>query len=147
MKNVLFTIALFLLQIGFTQNSFDLSYYLPQGVTYQTIPTPKEIIGHEVGAWQVTHDKLVFYMQALADASDRISIESRGETFEGRPLLLLTITSPKNHQNLETIRQDHIALTENGGSHDLGTMPIVVYQGFSIHGNEPSGANAGLAYA
>ncbi len=26
-------------------------------------------------------------------------------------------------------------------------MPIVVYQGFSIHGNEPSGANAGLAYA
>ena len=26
-------------------------------------------------------------------------------------------------------------------------MPVVVYQGFSIHGNEPSGANAGLALA
>ena len=26
-------------------------------------------------------------------------------------------------------------------------MPLVVYQGFSVHGNEPSGANAGLAYA
>ena len=26
-------------------------------------------------------------------------------------------------------------------------MPVVVYQGFSIHGNEPSGSNAALAYA
>ena len=26
-------------------------------------------------------------------------------------------------------------------------MPIVIYQGFSIHGNEPSGANAGIIAA
>ena len=26
----------------------------------------------------------------------------------------------------------------------LENMPIVVYQGFSIHGNEPSGSNAAL---
>jgi len=37
-------------------------------------------------------------MQALAKASDRISLEDRGKTFEDRPLLLLTITAPKNHQ-------------------------------------------------
>ncbi|MGB3149115.1 MAG: M14 family zinc carboxypeptidase, partial [Maribacter sp.] len=82
-----------------------------------------------------------------AAASDRISIENRGTTFEGRPILLLTITTPKNHQNIEEIRKEHIALTENGGNVDTTNMPIIVYQGFSIHGNEPSGANAGLAYA
>ena len=39
----------------------DLSYYLPQDVTYdQSIPTPKEVIGHEVGEWHVTHDKLYY---------------------------------------------------------------------------------------
>jgi hypothetical protein len=83
--------------IAFSQT--NLSYYLPQNTTYdQNIPTPKSIIGHEVGEWHITHDKLVQYMYALAEASHRITIENRGTTFEGRPRLLLTITSPKNHQ-------------------------------------------------
>ncbi|RKN80388.1 M14 family metallopeptidase [Ulvibacterium marinum] len=134
--------------IGLSQESLDLNYYLPQGINYkEDIPTPKEIIGHEVGEWHVTHDKLMFYMRTLAEASERITIESRGETFEGRPILLLTVTSAKNHRNLEKIRQEHLALTEERGS-SLNTekMPLVVYQGFSIHGNEPSGSNAALAY-
>ncbi len=137
------------LQIGFAQENLDLNYYLPQGITYnENIPTPQEIIGHEVGEWHITHDKLMFYMQTLAQASDRITIENRGATAEGRPILLLTITSPKNHQNLEQIRTDHVALTETSSNKtSLKDMPIVVYQGFSIHGNEPSGSNAGLAYA
>ncbi|MBT8211449.1 MAG: zinc carboxypeptidase [Eudoraea sp.] len=131
------------------QETPDLDYYLPEGITYdESIPKPSEIIGHEVGEWHVTHDKLMFYMQTLANSSNRIHIENRGTTFEGRPILLLTITSPENHENLEQIRQDHLALTENGGaSSSLQSMPVVVYQGFSIHGNEPSGANAGMAYA
>ena len=125
----------------------DLSYYLPKDVSYnKNIPTPKSVIGHEVGEWHITHDKLAEYMKALAKSSDRISIENRGTTFEGRPLLLLTITSPKNHQNLENIRKRHIDATNNA-SIDVTNDPIVVYQGFSIHGNEASGANAGLAAA
>ncbi len=127
----------------------DLNYYLPKDVSYnKNIPTPKSVIGHEVGEWHVTHDKLVQYAYALAEASDRITIENRGKTFEGRPLLLMTITSPANHGNIESIRSQHISLTENGSS-SLNTtnMPVVVYQGFSIHGNEASGSNAGLAAA
>lgn len=130
------------------QEEISLDYYLPQSISYDpNIPKPADIIGHEVGEWHVTHDKLMVYMQALATASDRITIENRGETFEGRPLLLLTVTSPTNHTRLEDIRQNHIANTEGGNSNTDSSLPIVVYQGFSIHGNEPSGANAGLAYA
>ena len=149
MKKILLVPILLISFSVIAQKTLDLNYYLPQNITYdKSIPTPKEVIGHEVGEWHVTHDKLVFYMQTLAERSDRITIETRGETFEGRPILLLTITSPENHLNLETIRQEHVALTENGaGTLSTETMPIVVYQGFSIHGNEPSGANAGLAYA
>ena len=133
----------------FAQNNVTLDYYLPQNVTYDSsIPKPKDVIGHEVGEWHITHDKLVHYMQTLANASDRMTIKSRGTTFEGRPLLLLTITAPNNHQNIEQIRKDHIALSETGSaSIDTSKMPIVVYQGFSIHGNEASGSNASLAYA
>ncbi|MDX1331853.1 MAG: M14 family metallopeptidase [Robiginitalea sp.] len=132
-----------------SQQKPELSYYLPEGITYDPdIPKPASVIGHEVGEWHVTHDKLVAYMKALAAASDRVHIENRGTTFEGRPLLLLTITAPQNHRDLEQIREQHLALTESGASSlDIESMPVVVYQGFSIHGNEPSGANAGLAYA
>ena len=149
MRITITTLLLIFSFIGIAQHSIDLDYYLPQNITYDdNIPKPADIIGHEVGEWHVTHDKLMFYMQTLAEKSNRISIENRGSTFEGRPILLLTITSPKNHNNLEQIRAEHIALTENGNtSASIENMPIIVYQGFSIHGNEPSGANAGLAYA
>ncbi len=139
-------IYLLLFTISISAQKVDLSYYLPKESYNANIPTPKSVIGHEVGEWHVSHDKLVEYMKALAKASDRISIENRGTTFEGRPLLLLTITSPENHQNIENIRKQHIAATDNS-SMKRNDAPIVVYQGFSIHGNEPSGSNASLAMA
>ncbi|MCR9264635.1 MAG: M14 family zinc carboxypeptidase [Flavobacteriaceae bacterium] len=148
MKKINFLFLALIMGLNLSAQQVTLDYYLPNNISYDSsIPKPAEVIGHEVGEWHVTHDKLVFYMQQLAASSDRISIENRGTTFEGRPLLLLTVTSPKNHQNLESIRQQHVALSEGNGNTDTANMPIVVYQGFSIHGNEPSGANAGLAYA
>lgn len=131
---------------GFSQSNFDLNYYLPQNISYDpNIPKPQEVIGHEVGKWHITHDKLVQYMYAVAKASDRISIENRGFTFEDRPLLLLTVSAPKNLNNLESIQKAHIAATDKD-TQDFN-RPTVVYQGFSIHGNEPSGSNAALVLA
>ncbi|NDK18661.1 MAG: zinc carboxypeptidase, partial [Zetaproteobacteria bacterium] len=135
---------------NFAQKKIDLSYYLPSDITYnKAIPTPESIIGFQVGDWHISHDKLVSYMYALAQSSDRITIENRGTTYEGRPLLLLTITSPKNHQNLAQLKADHLKLTDANISSklDISEMPLVAYQGYSIHGNEPSGANAGLLVA
>jgi hypothetical protein len=128
----------------------DLSYYLPKNVTYDpAIPTPKSVIGHEVGEWHVTHDRLVNYMKAIAASSNRVSLQPLGMTYEGRQQLVLIITSPKNQKNLETIRQQHVQLTEAGQSASLNIndMPIVVWIGHSIHGNESSGANASLLSA
>jgi len=132
------------------QNQLESSYYLPQNISYnKNIPTPESIIGHQVGEWHITHDKLVAYMKTIAAVSDRVTIEDRGVTFEGKPLILLTITSPKNHKNIDAIQSNHFNLTEANKSSTLNieTMPLVVYQGFSIHGNEPSGANASLLLA
>ena len=144
---ILFTFLSVFLQ---AQNQLELSYHLPQNLTYNaSIPTPESIIGHKVGEWHVTHDKLVLYMKSLAKASPRITIEDRGKTFEGRPLLLLTITASENHADIENIRIDHLKLTESShsGQLDVASMPLVVYLGFSIHGNEASGANASLLLA
>ncbi|MFH6768850.1 M14 family zinc carboxypeptidase [Gaetbulibacter aquiaggeris] len=132
------------------QTLVDLSYFLPKNVTYnQDIPTPQSVLGFELGEWHVTHDKLVEYMKLLGTVSNRITIEDRGKTFEGRPMLLLTITSPENHKNVDAIRTQHLKLIDYKQSNQLNTdaMPLVVYQGFSIHGNEPSGSNSSLILA
>jgi hypothetical protein len=149
MKKLLSFILILASIIIQAQENLTLNYYLPDNVSYnKEIPTPKSVIGHEVGEWHITHDKLVFYMQALASSSDRISIETRGETYEGRPILLLTVTAPNNLKNIKQIQKEHLQITTTEGkNNDVSNLPIVVYQGFSIHGNEASGSNAALAYA
>ena len=147
MKNIVLTFLFLSVSFSINSQEINLNYYIPSNQNYNDkIPTPKEVIGHQVGEWHITHDKLVEYMKALAKSSDRITLEDRGKTFEGRPLLLLTITSPNNHSRIDEIRQRHIDGT-NDSSLDITNDPIIVYQGFSIHGNEPSGSNAALAVA
>ena len=128
----------------------DLTYYLPEGVQYdESIPTPQVVVGHEVGEWHISHDKLVQYMYAVSDASDRIIINEYARTYENRPLLNLIITSSDNHSRLEEIRQQHLELTDpqKSVSLDIANMPAVLYMGYSVHGNEASGSNAALVAA
>jgi len=144
-KMCLTIVALFLSSLSIQAQTLD--YYLPQGISYnKDIPTPKEVIGHEVGEWHVTHDKLSEYVRTLAEKSPRFKLENRGSTFEGRPILLVTVTSESNHNNIQAIQEDRIKVV-NGEKPPTADMPVVIYQGFSIHGNEPSGSNAALAYA
>ena len=83
--------------------------YLPADANPDpSIPSPESVLGWEVGDWHVSHDKLVQYMQALAAASDRVSIKVIGHSFEQRPLLQLAITSTENQQNLESLRSTHL---------------------------------------
>lgn len=145
----LYTLTLFF-SFNLLYAQVPLSYYLPDSNTYNPdIPTPQSVLGFQVGQWHVSHDQIVMYMRELAAASDRIKIQEIGRTYEDRPQLLLTITSPKNHQNIETIKADHKKLTfaDQSASLDTESMPAVSLMGYSVHGNEPSGANAALLVA
>jgi hypothetical protein len=147
MKHFLYLLCLITPSIFFTQSQTDLSYYLPSDVTYnKNIPTPEDILGYQVGEWHVSHDKLVEYMRVLAKSSNRITIENRGKTFEDRPLILLTITSPENQKNIKQIHEEHIKATESNQT-NFNNRPIIVYKGYNIHGNEPSAVNSTLLLA
>ena len=101
------------------------------------LPTPESVLGWDVGDWHVSHDKLVQYMQTLAAASPRVSLKVIGHTYERRPLLQLAITSAANQGRLEELRKAHLE----------GDGPLVVWLGYSVHGNEPSGSNASMLAA
>jgi hypothetical protein len=121
-----------------------LEYFLPAGARYnQTIPTPESVFGFKTGEYHLTYDKLVRYLEILDNASDRISIVKLGETYEKQQLIQLIVTAPENHGNLEQLRKEHLAAIDPSSPNRIkGKDPLVVWLGYSIHGNEPSGANA-----
>jgi hypothetical protein len=126
------------------------SYYLPQNVSYDPkIPTPQQYLGYQVGDWHIQHDALVGYFKKIAELSNRVSMVEYGRTYENRPLLLMTVTSPKNLANIAQIKADHHALIEPDKAAKLDTknMPAVVWMGYSVHGNEASGTNASVLAA
>ncbi len=130
------------------QHKVPTSYYLPgseQGITYNpAVPTPEQFFGFQVGEWHLRPDQVMAYMRELARTSDRIRIEQYALSHERNPLLLLTISDPKNLARLTEIKVERTRLRNPAQSASVNTaaMPIVVWMGYSVHGNEPSGMNA-----
>jgi len=126
-----------------------MEYYLPEGEYDSSIPTPMDILGYNPGDWHVSHDHLVTYLKALDAVSDRIEMREYARSHENRPLYILIISDPSNLAKLEDIRMDHLKLTDHSKSDqvDIRNLPAILYQGYSIHGNESSGANAALINA
>ena len=139
-------LLLLLITSLFLNDQVGLDYYLGDLSEYnKSIPTPLSVIGHEVGEFHISHDKLSHYVQEISRASNRVKLVNRGKSYENRTSWLMIITSESNHSRLEEIRKQHLELSNSKGKDiDVSNMPIVVYQGFSVHGDEPSGSNASL---
>jgi hypothetical protein len=125
----------------------SLEYYLGGSLLYASgVPTPEEYFGFQVGQRHLEHHQLVGYLRRLAEVSDRVSLVEYGRSHGHRPLVLLAITAPENHQRLEEIRQQHALLATPGLSGadqvDLDQLPVVVNLGYGVHGDEPSASNA-----
>ena len=119
--------------------------YLPADTQYKTeITTPTQALGATVGEWHVRHDQIANYMQLLAAQSDRVSLVETGRSHENRPLYLLAFSSAENQQNLAAIQARHI---QNLGQSTDKKDPLIVWMGYSVHGDEPSGSNAAILIA
>ena len=105
------------------------------------IPTPAEVLGFEVGEWHPRHDQIVAYFEQLAERSDRVSLEILGHTHGERPLPLLVFAAPERLAGIDDLAEQRRrqALAGEG--------PAVIWLGYSVHGNEPSGASAALVTA
>src|SRR5213592_3423480 len=115
----------------------------------QSIPTPDEFLGYRLGDRFTPYDRILDYFGELAKRSPLITVEKFGETYEGRPLVLATITSAKNRAALDQIRRDIFSLA--AGEADAAraaaiakSTPAVVWLGYTVHGNEASGAEASM---
>ena len=114
-----------------------------------SVPTPQEVLGYTIGERHTRPEEVVRYVEAVAAASPRVEVGFHGTTYEGRRLVHATVSSPQNLARLDAIRAANLRLSEDPESvsdADLAAQPIVVYQGYSVHGNEASGTEAALVY-
>ena len=81
--------------------------HLPASTT--SAPSPRDVLGHDIGAPRVLdhYADLLKYYRALAAKSARVKdhIET-GKTEEGRPTVIVLISSDENIKNLEANRQN-----------------------------------------
>ncbi|MCM4159822.1 zinc carboxypeptidase [Antarcticibacterium flavum] len=124
-------------------------YFFPGNKSLsEEIPSPQEFLGYEVGEFHTRHDRLVAYFEELARVSNRVHIQEIGKTYEQRSMIVATITSEQNYNNLETIRQEHLQLIKQEPSlPSLDGMPVIIQLGYNVHGNEPSSSEAAMLTA
>ena len=70
------------------------------------IPTPEETFGHEVGADHklIPYPDVLSYLETVAAASDRVSIEEAGRSTLDNPMKVIILSSPENLARLERLR-------------------------------------------
>jgi len=119
------------------------------GVSYDAeIPTPAEVLGHELGERPVRHDMMVQYLREVASLSDRLTIETLGYSIEGRPIEFLVATAPQNQARIDEIRAQQVARTGPGQDAPItDDMPVVTWLGFGVHGAEAAAMDTALPVA
>lgn len=123
-----------------------LDYFAPPGADYDaSIPTPAEVLGYETGDYISNPGTVNQYVWAVAEASDRITVETIGRSHEKRPILMLTISDPANLERIEDIRAKHVALSDPDSTQVVtDDMPAVTWLGFGVHGDEVSSMDAAV---
>lgn len=118
------------------------------GRTYDpAVPRPAEVLGYEPGTRFTPHHVLMRYVERLAATSPRVRLDTIGHTFEGREVVLVTLTSEANLRRLDDVRRDAALLAGGGSAPDevVRRMPTITWLGFTVHGNEASGTEASIA--
>jgi len=120
-------------------------YYFPKGNFDPAIPSPEKFLGYPIGSHYTRHDRIVEYFKELDRLSDKVTVKEIGKTYEERAQIIATVTSPENHANLESIRQEHIKLVDpKAADPDYKKLPVFIHLGYSVHGNETSSGEAAL---
>jgi len=119
-----------------------------------SIPTLKQVVGHDWGEKITMSHEAARYIQALEQtAGPRLKVVKYAETWEGRPLYVLAIGSATNIARIEEVKSgmqklaDPRRLSQNEANALINSAPSIVWLICGVHGNEISSVDAGLLTA
>ncbi len=84
------------------------------------IPTPKDVLGHYIGAPRTLtyYADILKYYRALAAATPRVKVETIGKSDEGRDLVVVWVSSEQNMKALQQNRDNLAKLADPRGLTD-----------------------------
>jgi len=122
--------------------------FRPPAAQAQTrITPPAKFFGFELGSDRkiAVWDKIVEYYKLLGKESDKIKVVDMGPSTEGRPFLLVIISSSNNLARLERLREVNHALSDPRGLTEADIEKLiaegkaVICQSMSLHATEIGG--------
>jgi hypothetical protein len=118
------------------------------------VPTPRAVLGYEIGEYHTSYLGVMRYVEALArEVPDRVALVPIGESYERRPMVLLVISSPENMRRLDQVKGDLARLTDPRRTSDaeadeiIRRTPAVTWDNFGNDGNESAAVEAALLMA
>lgn len=128
--------------------------YWPGADLDPSMPSPRAVLGHDIGEDIVLSADVRRWFDALAAAApDRIRLVDYGRSWEGRPLWYAVLGSPANLARLDTIEASMRELGDPRLSDRqraealIRDLPATIWLGYSIHGNEPGTTDAAMLTA
>jgi hypothetical protein len=136
------------------ENSLAQSYnkpFYPNQEYDKNVPHPEQVLGLKIGERPLRYNEVIQYLNVLAQSSSRVKIWESGETFEGRKLIYVIISSEENLSSLKEIKEN-IGKLADPRTLDSGSLvgsiidntPAIAWMMYGIHGDELSSTDAGV---
>ena len=120
------------------------STFMIPALQSQTIKSPDEFLGYELGTLFTYHNKAVEYFKYIADISPLALYREYGRTYEGRPLGVCFISTKENLANLEEYRKNNLIKTGLLKGEFTGKQLPFIWLSYNVHGNEAVGMEAAM---
>jgi len=118
------------------------------------IPTVGDVLGYQPGDRITWHRDAIRYFEALAEAApDRISVSRYAQTWEGRDLIYVVVTSAENMARIDDVKAgmqrlaDPRQTTRAEAEEIIVNQPAVTWLSYGVHGNEISSTDAAMLTA
>lgn len=110
-----------------------------------SIPTFDTFLGAPAGTRLAQGNQIRAAFEAWAELSPRMQLFEHGVTHEGRPLYHAVVASEANVERLDQLLADQQTFADprrEGAADLIESRPAFAWMGYSIHGDETSGADA-----
>jgi len=151
MRLILCSMGLFFALNIHAQQDFE---FWPDAEYDPSIPTIESVLGHAPGERISWHHEAIRYFEALATAQpNRVEIHRYAESWEGRELIYVVLTSEENLARIDEIKNNMQALrnadvtNRDTAERIVADVPAVTWLSYGVHGDEISSTDAAMLTA
>ena len=109
----------------------------------QELKSTTDFLGYKLGDRFTFHHRAIDYFEHVAANSDKVQLQTYGQTSEGRPLVIAIISAEKNIVQIEAHQKANLEGI-NGKEKSAEQLPII-WLSYNVHGDEAAATEAALA--